>query len=138
MNLRDYHDSDVASVLTLWCHCFPEVESASHFRDVIDRKRATQPDPFLVAVERDEVVGTAVGGMDGINGWIYLVAVQTDFRRKGIGHQLVRAVESRLVELGAIKVGLQVMSGRPDLVAFYNSLGYAIEPRESMAKRLSP
>lgn len=137
MRVRDYEEFDLPAVLALWCTCFPEVPSAA-FEKVVNRKRSTQPGPFVVAIHNHLVVGTAVGGMDGINGWIYMVAVHPDVRRLGLGSRLVRAVETRLRKLGAVKVGLQVLSGHEELIVFYKSLGYAVEPRVSMAKRLGP
>ncbi|MBX7104748.1 MAG: GNAT family N-acetyltransferase [Gemmataceae bacterium] len=136
--LRDYEDADLPAVLALWGQCFPEVPAPAAFRELVARKRATQPGPFVVAVDSGRVIGTAVGGVDGITAWVYLVAVHPDARRRGVGRRLVGAVEGRLRGLGAVKVGLQVLAERSDTVAFYQSLGYAVEPRVSMAKRLAP
>ena len=57
-------------------------------------------------------------------------------RRRGIATALVEAAENRLRERGCVKINLQVRSSNAAAVAFYTRLGYAIEERVSMGKRL--
>jgi ribosomal protein S18 acetylase RimI-like enzyme len=49
---------------------------------------------------------------------------------------LVAAATTRLAELGCTKVNLQIRAGNEQVVAFYAALGFAVEPRISMGKRL--
>jgi len=56
--------------------------------------------------------------------------------RRGIGAAMVRAAERRLAALGCPKVNLQVMPHNQNVVAFYERLGYTVEPRISMARTL--
>ena len=99
-------------------------------------KVARDPGLFLVAVSDGRVVGTAMGGYDGHRGWIYSLAVEQNERRRGIGTALVRKVERKLRGLGCLKVNLQVMPGNKRVVEFYQGLGFSIEDRISMGKRL--
>ncbi len=62
---------------------------------------------------------------------------QPDLRRRGIGRQLVRAAESGLSKLGCPKVNLQVRASNADVVEFYRRLGYEVEERVSMGRRLT-
>jgi ribosomal protein S18 acetylase RimI-like enzyme len=57
-------------------------------------------------------------------------------QRRGIGSALVQRVENALVTLGCPKLNLQVRAPNPDIVAFYRRLGYLVEERVSMGKRL--
>jgi ribosomal protein S18 acetylase RimI-like enzyme len=63
-----------------------------------------QPDLFLVAIDRDMVVGSAVAsiiaGYDGHRGWLYAVAVLQSHQRQGIATALVREAENRLIAMG--------------------------------------
>ena len=99
-------------------------------------KVARDPGLFLVAVSDGRVVGTAMGGYDGHRGWIYSLAVDENERHRGIGTVLVRAVERKLRGLGCLKVNLQVMPDNKGVVGFYQGLGFSIEDRISMGKRL--
>ena len=48
----------------------------------------------------------------------------------------MREVEERLSRLGCPKLNLQVRSNNDAVVSFYRKLGYQIEERVSMGKRL--
>jgi ribosomal protein S18 acetylase RimI-like enzyme len=50
---------------------------------------------------------------------------------------LVREAERRLAQLGCAKVNLQVRAENAAVAAFYRKLGYEVEDRVSMGKRLS-
>jgi ribosomal protein S18 acetylase RimI-like enzyme len=66
------------------------------------------------------------------------VAVRPEHRRAGIGTQLVRRLERALAERGCLKVNLQVRTSNSAVVGFYERLGYGVEERVSMGKRLYP
>ncbi len=132
-----YRPDDESAVMALWRDAFPDPAPWNEPRSVIAKKLATQPDLFFVAVSEGAVVGTAMGGFDGHRGWLYTVAVRPDLRRLGIGTALVRHVEAALETLGCSKVNLQVLASNASVVAFYARLGYAVEERVSMGKRLA-
>ena len=77
-----------------------------------------------------------VGGFDGVRGWVYHLAVHPEHRRQGIGRLLMQAVEQALEQLGSPKVNLQVRTGNASVIAFYRSIGYALEERTSLGKRI--
>ena len=89
------------------------------------------------ASSRNALVGTAMGGYDGHRGWVYYVAVSPQKRRQGIGRTLMRRIEEELKRLGCPKLNLQVRASNHEVVAFYESLGYQVEERASMGKRLT-
>jgi len=49
---------------------------------------------------------------------------------------MMREAESGLAKLGCPKVNLQVRPTNANVVAFYQSIGYQVEERVSMGKRL--
>ncbi|HEX5125427.1 MAG TPA: GNAT family acetyltransferase [Rhodocyclaceae bacterium] len=103
---------------------------------VIDKKLAEQDDLFFVALVKNIVVGTILAGYDGHRGWLYSVAVNPLYQKKGIGSALVAYAESALTKLGCMKINLQLADGNENVASFYESLGYAVEKRVSMGKRI--
>src|SRR6516165_10590309 len=136
MEIRVYADSDEQAVVALWNEVLPP--NAPHNDPVtsIRMKLAVERDLFFVATVDGIVVGTVMGGYDGHRGWIYSVAVLPRHQRQGIGTALIRHLESALTALGCLKVNLQVRSTNAAVISFYERLGYAIEERVSMGKRL--
>jgi ribosomal protein S18 acetylase RimI-like enzyme len=125
-----------AQVVALWESAFKY--DAAHNKPTvsIDKKLEANDGLFLVALNGSSVVGTVMAGYDGHRGWIYSVAVDAAYRRKGIGSKLVAAAERALIERGCVKINLQIMEGNEDVVGFYTSLGFAVEKRISMGKRI--
>jgi len=102
----------------------------------IDKKLAAADGLFYVALSGQEVVGTVLAGYDGHRGWLYSVTVHPSHRRKGIGMNLVRHAEGALTARGCMKINLQIFSSNENVKTFYESLGYLIEPRISMGKKI--
>ena len=138
MEIRSYSESDEASVAELWRRVFPDSPSWNHPETDIQRKLAVQRELFLTAWLDAELVGTAMAGYDGHRGWVYYVAVKPGSRRQGIGSALMRHVEETLADLGCPKLNLQVRVTNDEVMAFYRELGYEVEERVSMGKRLPP
>ena len=115
---------------------FPNLSPWSDPATDVARKLAVHRDLFLVAEVARRVVGTVMGGYDGHRGWVYHVAVAPEHRRRGYGRRLLGEVESRLKDYGCPKVNLQVQGSNREVVGFYVGLGYAVEDRVSMGKRL--
>jgi ribosomal protein S18 acetylase RimI-like enzyme len=138
LKLRTYHAVDFAAVEALWREAFPNDTKPHHAPSVtIPEKCRHQPDLFIVAEAEDRtIVGTVMAGYDGHRGWLYSVAVAKSHRRTGLGTDLIREAERRLIALGCFKINLQVRSSNTEVTAFYASLGYELEPIVSMGKRV--
>jgi len=134
MTIREFDNGlDRAGVIALWNEVFG-VRTGRHDPAVsIDAKRKQNDRLFFVAVE-GAVIGTVMAGYDGHRGWIYAVAVAPSHRNRGIGSALMRHAEAALAALGCLKINLQVMPENQPVVAFYEKLGYVVEPRISMGK----
>jgi ribosomal protein S18 acetylase RimI-like enzyme len=135
-HIRAYEDSDQPAVIALWNEVLPDSAPHNDPATSIRKKLAVERDLFFVAEIAGELVGTVMGGYDGHRGWIYSVAVKPQHRRAGIGSSLLRRLEVALVERGCLKVNLQVRSSNAEVIAFYEKLGYRVEERVSMGKRL--
>jgi ribosomal protein S18 acetylase RimI-like enzyme len=136
MKIRPYEDADEQAVIALWSEVLPDSAPHNDPATAIRKKLAVERDLFFVAVLGAAVVGTVMGGYDGHRGWVYSVAVDPQYQRRGIGGALVQRLEAALVERGCLKVNLQVRASNAGVIAFYAKLGYSVEERVSMGKRL--
>jgi hypothetical protein len=134
--VRAFELSDRAEVERLWARAFPDDPPAKGPAIMIETKMRVQPELFFVALVNNAVVGAVMAGFDGVRGWIYHLAVTPDYRRRGVGSALMHAAELGLGSLGCPKVNLQVRATNLDVIAFYRHLGYEVEERVSMGRRL--
>lgn len=147
ITIRTFTEADTEAVLALWLEAFPEYNDMSrphrNPRLSIANKLGTQPELFFVAVRHDggdesaTLVGTVMAGYDGHRGWLYSLAVAPHARRHGLGTRLVRHAETALAAMGCLKLNLQVLSDKPDVLAFYDALGYRADAVLSLGKRLT-
>jgi ribosomal protein S18 acetylase RimI-like enzyme len=137
MIVRQYIDSqDRGAVIALWKDIFGYSSEHNEPSFVIDQKIKENDSLFFVASDGERIVGTVIAGYDGHRGWIYSMAVAPELRRRGIGGALMRHAEDALSKRGCAKVNLQVVDTNPTAVLYYESLGYKVEARISMGKRL--
>jgi len=132
--VRPFQDRDEPAVVVLWRAVFPNGPARNDPANIIARKRRVQPELFLVGEVDGAIVATVLAGYDGHRGWVYHVAVAPNVRRRGYGRAMMAAAEERLRALGCPKLNLQINRWNADVVAFYESLGYAVEDRVSMGK----
>jgi ribosomal protein S18 acetylase RimI-like enzyme len=137
LEIRSFIEKDEKAVAALWRRVFPDSPPWNVPEEDIRRKLFVQRELFLVAMRGSELVGTAMGGYDGHRGWVYYVVVSPEHRRQGIGKLLMRRVEESLAEMGCPKLNLQVRTSNAQAVSFYQHLGYEVEERISMGKRLN-
>ncbi len=133
---RSFEPADRSALEALWGRVFPDDPPGNAPSLMIANKLKVQPELLLVGVSDGMLVGAVMAGFDGVRGWIYHLAVAPEHRRRGIATKLVRAAESGLRRLGCPKVNIQVRVSNAEVVAFYRSLGFAIEERLSLGRRL--
>lgn len=136
LKIRPYADADEQGVLDLWNEVF--TYSAPHNEPMaeLQRKVATDRDLFFVAVSGTQLVGTVMGGYDGHRGWVYLLAVTPSKQGGGIGRALMARLEAELKARGCPKINLQVRGDNEGVVAFYETIGFKVEDRISMGRKL--
>ena len=136
IKIRPYQQEDRGGLLSLWMEIFPAGSPHNDPETSLDKKLRNDPDLLLVAVMDGRVIGSVMGGYDGHRGWIYSLAVTPSLRRQGIASALMREIENKLRERGCLKLNLQVVSSNSEVVALYEELGFRVEERISMGKKL--
>jgi ribosomal protein S18 acetylase RimI-like enzyme len=135
LTIRPFRPDDEPAVIGLWCECGLVVPWNDPHLD-IQRKRAVQPELFLVGCIGDKIVASVMAGYDGHRGWINYLAVKPGSRRKGIATALMAETEKHLIARGCPKINLQVRSQNTEVIEFYKSIGFSVDDVESLGKRL--
>ena len=136
LSVRPFQHGEREALQRLWARVFPDDPPWNAPEVMIENKLKVQPELLLVGEVEGTLVGAVIAGFDGVRGWIYHLAIAHEYRRRGFATQLVRAAEDGLRRLGCPKVNLQVRAVNHEVVAFYRSIGYEIEERVSMGRRL--
>ncbi len=78
----------------------------------------------FVCREQDRLAGIILCGHDGRRGYIYHAAVHPDYRRRGIGSELVRLTLEALQKEGIKKAALVVFASNEQGNQFWESQGF--------------
>lgn len=134
-HIRQYCPEDQKAVIELWQKC-NLTRPWNNSRRNIQRKLKVNPELFLVGLLDGKVIATAMGGYEGHRGWVNYLAVDPDYQRKGLGRQIMTAIEGKLLAIGCPKINLQIRTDNLSAVSFYKSIGYKTDDVISMGKRL--
>ena len=133
--IRKYKQGDKQQLVKLLKEVFPNDPPHNEPSKVLDEKLKVD-DLIFVAEKKGKLIGTVMAGYDGRRGWLYSVAVNNSSRRRGVGKALVEYAISALRKMGCIKVNLQIRSTNTEVIGFYKSIGFSMEERVSMGKKL--
>lgn len=119
MKFREITVKDHAKLISFWkVHYFVRgIDSLKYFKLFLEKN----PNLSILAEENGEIVGTALGSFDGRRGYIQKLVVHKNFRRKGIGQQLVKRVVKKLQAAGALYIPI---SCEEETVPFYEKCGF--------------
>jgi ribosomal-protein-alanine N-acetyltransferase len=78
----------------------------------------------LAACHGEQIVGFAIMQFGDETAHLNLLAVETEFQRKGIGRRLVIWLEESALTAGITKIGLELRASNQGARRFYRSLGY--------------
>ncbi len=128
-------DEDIEPVCALWRQCGLLRPWNDPMKDIEFARRGPQSD-VLVAKTDNKVVASVMVGHDGHRGIVYYVSVDPNVQGKGYGKQVMAAAEDWLRARGVWKLNLLVRAENDAVRGFYEALGYQVEPRLCMARKL--
>jgi ribosomal protein S18 acetylase RimI-like enzyme len=137
MQITAYKPEYEEEVIALWRRCNLTRPHNDPKQDIA-RKMKVQPELFLVGVDGGKVIATAMGGYDGHRGAVYYLGVDPDCREKGLGREIMAALEQKLVERGCPKLNLMFRTDNGKVEQFYEKIGYSRDACTEMGKRLIP
>ena len=93
-------------------------------REDIERFIRRNPTTSVVAKAGNRIIGTILCGSDGRQGALYHVCVAKEYRRRGIGTQMVGFCMHQLRYMGINKVSLIAFTSNEAGNAFWNKIGW--------------
>ena len=129
--LRPFRPDDLSSVIEINRFCLPENYSPYFFMEVYK----SCPEAFIIAEKERKVAGYIMCRLEfGFSdvrrfrmvrkGHVVSVAVMPDYRRQGIGKELVLAAMKALELHGAEECFLEVRTANEDAVRLYKNMGF--------------
>ncbi|NMC57714.1 MAG: GNAT family N-acetyltransferase, partial [Eubacteriaceae bacterium] len=79
---------------------------------------------FVALDEQNKIVGAVLCGNDGRRGYIYHLAVDKNYRRRGVGKHLIQNASNALRDLGIMKAALLVLHTNKEGNEFWENIGY--------------
>ncbi len=135
LSFRPFADQDEEAVILLWQRCGLTKPWNDPVKDIAFAR--DKPASGILVGELDgQIVASVMVGHDGHRGTLYYVSVDPDQQGKGYGRQLMRHAEAWLKAQGVWKLNLLLRADNEKIRAFYEALGYEVEPRLCMARRL--
>jgi ribosomal protein S18 acetylase RimI-like enzyme len=124
--IREYqHPKDYAQVIALWKNAGPGIHlRQSDEANEISKKLQHDPDLFLLAEINHQIIGSVLGGFDGRRGMVYHLAVDEQYRRRGLGAALMAELEKHLKTKGCLRSYLLVTRDNIEAIHFYENLGW--------------
>ena len=135
VEFRPVEDVEVPGVIALWEACGLTRPWNDPENDIAFARAGPASD-LLVMVDSETVIASVMVGHDGHRGIVYYVATHPDYQRKGLGRATMRAAEHWLTQRGVWKLNLLVRAENDAVRGFYEALGYEVEPRLCMARKL--
>ncbi|KAA3664690.1 MAG: GNAT family N-acetyltransferase [Chloroflexi bacterium] len=124
--IRPFTLNDHANAIALWRQSEGVGLSSADEKPAIAKYLARNPGMSFVAFYENQLVGAILCGHDGRRGYIHHLAVHPEFRRSGIGQQLVAHGLSALAEAGIDKCHLFIFHKNESGKAFWESIGYSL------------
>ena len=137
MHIQPYSPKYEKEVIALWQRCNLVRPQNNPAKDIA-RKLKVNPELFLIGLIGGKVVATAIGGYEGHRGAVNYLAVDPSQQKKGLGRQIMLALEEKLLAMGCPKINLMFRTDNAGVEAFYTKLGYTRDAVIEMGKRLIP
>ncbi len=123
-HIREMTIADFDSMIELWKRTpgigLSDADSKENINTFLERNTKLS----LVCEINQKIIGTVLCGHDGRRGYIYHLAVDDAFRKKGIGKELVEQSLVKLRQQGISKCHLFLYNDNEDAMQFYEKTGW--------------
>ena len=136
LQFRPIADGDIDEVVALWVRCGLTRPWNDAVKDIAFARAGANSDVLLACLDGD-VAASVMVGHDGHRGAVYYVSVDPALQGGGFGRQTMEAAEAWFQERGVWKINLLLRADNAKVRGFYEALGYEVEPRLCMARKLT-
>ena len=119
---RTCSTDDIDDVLALWESA--TVGGSTNTREAIETFLNHDAELFITVWDDDQLIGTVMAGWDGWRAHFARLAVNPDYRRLGIGRELVDRAELLLKQRGAKRVYADILKDSPGAIEFWEAVGF--------------
>ena len=126
VRFRALRADDHLACLALWRLC--DAAAARMWEDAAALARLIDRNPSMswVAEYAGRTIGTVLCGHDGWRGWLYHVAVDPAWRRRGIATAMVSRAQVELAKANVRRVDALMPSGNRDAMQFWTAGGWCL------------
>ena len=125
--LRVMQIEDYEKVYDLWINTVGMgLNTTDDSKEGIEKYLLRNPNTCFVAEENGELIGVIMSGHDGRRGFIHHTTVRAEYRRKGIGKELVDSALAALEKEGIHKVALVAFEKNVLGNTFWEKIGFTV------------
>jgi len=130
MEIRKLTINNYEDIIRLWSRAtLPYKPKGRDSKDAIQAQIEANPEFFLGAFERNRLIGSVILSCDMRKGWINRLAVDPDYRRRGVAKALIAESEKTLRKYG-IKIFCALIEDYNNVSKeFFKKCGY-VEHRD--------
>lgn len=130
LEFRTCTPDDIDAVMAFWNTA--TLGGSTNTREAIEIYLDHDAELFVTAWDGDALIGTVMGAWDGWRAHFNRLAVNPEYRRRGIAKELVIRVEQLLRKRGAKRVYAAILKDSPEAFDFWRAMGFTpndvIEP----------
>lgn len=123
--IREMTPADFDAVFQLWGRSAGVGLGESDNLEAITRFLNRNPGLSFLALDDDSLVGAVLCGHDGRRGYIHHLVVYQNYRRQGVGRQLVGHCLAALGSLGISKCHIFVFRENQGAIAFWEHMNWS-------------
>ena len=124
--IREMQPQDYQPAIQLW-QALPGIGlSSADKEESLLAFLEKNPRTCFAAFDEARLIGTILGGSDGRRGYIYHLAVHTNYQKQGVGRQLAQTCLQALKAEGIEKCHIFVIAGNQEGMKFWQKEGWQL------------
>lgn len=127
---------EIGELLEFWARSGENHNRPTDTEELVKQLVDKDPESLIIAELDRRIVGTIIAGWDGWRANLYRLAVDPEYRGRGIARLLLERAETRLRDLGATRFHAMVLSQNDEGIAAWAAMGY--HPQDEWTRWVKP